>query len=142
MTIWYLLKVGNNCYRCRTCNETDKTIYQHREVMELALGRKLLRSEHIDHINGDGLNNKLNNLRICARQENARNITKRATASSRYKGVTFYKRDGNWQAKTMVNYKTIHLGYFNIEEEAAKAYDLFAIQNFGEFAKLNFPKEL
>jgi hypothetical protein len=119
--------------------ENKKTIYEHREVMEKILGRKLLSTEHVDHIDGNGLNNDPNNLRIASRLENIRNQRKKSgNRSSKYKGVNFYKRYSKWQSRATVNYKAVSLGYFDTEIEAALAYDKFVKENFGEFAKTNF----
>jgi len=60
--------------------------------------------------------------------------------SSMYKGVSWFKRTKRWMAYIKINQKRYYLGYFDIEEDAAKAYDVSAIERFGEFAKLNFPQ--
>jgi hypothetical protein len=135
---WKLLKTANKEYWYRTEGDSNN-IYQHREVMEKVIGRKLSKDENVDHIDGNGLNNDPSNLRICTHLENMRNRVKKSTPStSEYKGVTFNKRKSKWQAKTTVNYKTIHLGYYNNEVEAALAYDKFTKENFGKFANPNF----
>lgn len=89
-----------------------------------------------DHINGDGLDNRLCNLRICTRTENSRNQRPRG-GSSKYKGVCFDKSRGKWIAGIKINYKRKNLGRFKLEEEAAKAYNNAAKKHFGEFARLN-----
>ena len=135
---WKILRTSTKEYWYRT--EGDKNIiYQHREKIENIIGRKLSKDETVDHIDGNGLNNDLSNLRICTHLENMRNRVKKKTpSSSKYKGVTFNKRKNKWQAKTTINYKTIHLGYYSDEVEAAKAYDNFTKEKFGNFAKPNF----
>lgn len=92
----------------------------------------------IDHIDGDGLNNQKINLRKCTRLQNSFNrIKQNRKATSNFKGVYWYKSRNCWRAQIMFNRKTIPLGYFNIEESAAIAYNDAAIKYFGEFAKLN-----
>lgn len=121
-------------------SENKKTIYQHREVLEAKLGRKLLKTERVDHIDGNGLNNDPENLRLATPLQNSRNQKKKTgKITSQYKGVSLFKRDNKWQSKATVNYKTIHLGYFEQEVDAAIAYDAFVKVEFGEFAKPNFP---
>ncbi len=101
-------------------------------------------SETNDHINNDCVDNKKDNLRFCSVLENNRNTRKRKTfrgkkTSSKYKGITWYKKYNKWLAQIMLNKKQLHLGYYTEEIDAAKAYDESAIKHFGEFAKLNFP---
>jgi hypothetical protein len=91
----------------------------------------------VDHIDGNGLNNCRSNLRICTIVENQRN-SKGWSKTSRYKGVSWSKKN-KWASAISLNFKRIHLGYFDNEIEAAKAYDKKAAELFGEFAYLNFP---
>lgn len=109
-------------------------VRMHRVIMNAPTGVQ------VDHINHNGLDNRRSNLRLCSSAENQ--YGKRAIPhSSRFKGVTWNKRDKKWQALIMKNGKTTSLGYFTSEYEAAKAYDKAAALIFGEFAKLNFETE-
>lgn len=118
---------GKYPYRlCRKCLQ-----YEHRLVAGAVKGQL------VDHINGDTLDNRLENLRLCSIKENSRNVRGRE-GTSRYKGVYFQKRARKWCASIRVDYKLIYLGLFELEEKAAEAYDLAAISHFGEFAKPNF----
>lgn len=92
----------------------------------------------VDHRNGDGLDNRRDNLRYATR---ARNTANRASVggSSRFKGVSWSKRDKIWYANICVNYRTIYLGTYRNEEDAARAYDAAAKKYFGAFARPNFP---
>jgi hypothetical protein len=99
----------------------------------------------IDHVNGFGFDNRRKNLRIATHQENMRNRRKNTAMTSRFKGVYCESTRSSfrpWRAAMSVNRKTIHLGRFFTEEDAARAYDSAAILHHGEFARLNFPNEL
>lgn len=92
-----------------------------------------------DHRDGDGLNNLRSNLRKASKSQNAANSLKREGYSSPFRGVSFRKDKGKWQARVRVERVRKHIGYFTDEQEAARAYDCAALEHFGEFAKLNFP---
>jgi hypothetical protein len=96
----------------------------------------------VDHINGNGLDNRKENLRVVTVVENARNSRgKVRSRKSQYKGVSFcIGRKSPWRATIEAGgHGQKHLGYFSTEEEAARAYDQAAAEVFGEFAFLNFP---
>jgi hypothetical protein len=108
-----------------------------RAIMDLAASDKRV----VDHINGDSLDNRRCNLRVCSRAENMRNVKLRRTSISGYKGVSHTKEWG-WRVKLQVNGKVISGGTFLTSAEAAKAYDELAIKYHGEFARLNFPERI
>lgn len=94
---------------------------------------------HIDHINGNRLDNRRSNLRTCNNAENCRNSVKKP-GSNKFKGVYFEKnskRKNKYQASIVVDYKKIHLGRWPTEAEAAKAYNFWAAHYHGEFARFN-----
>jgi hypothetical protein len=76
----------------------------------------------LDHINGDGTDNRLCNLRPCSQAENTQNLGPNKRNSTGFVGVTFSKRDGRWRAQIRANYKQFNLGSFNSPEDAALAY--------------------
>ena len=92
----------------------------------------------IDHINGDPLDNRIANLRICNSRQNSHNISARRSASG-FKGVATTKR-GNFVAQIKAEGVNRYLGVFSKAEDAARRYDAVASIAFGEFANLNFPK--
>ncbi len=108
-----------------------KTIRMHRVL----IGCK----EHVDHIDGDGLNNQRSNLRVATRSQNAMNCRKRNMASSAFKGVSRCPRAviRPWLARVTAGYRTEFIGSFELETDAACAYDAAAKLEHGEFARLN-----
>lgn len=112
----------------------NKNLFMHTLITDCPKNRK------VDHKNGDGLDNRKVNLRICTQAQNIANQKLSRKNTSGYKGVSFFKygkRIRRWVAKVTVNYKQKHLGYFSSEKEAAVAYNKGARKFFGEFAKLN-----
>lgn len=96
--------------------------------------------DEIDHVNRVYFDNRIENLREATRTTNCRNRKGWGT-HSKYKGVVRSKRGRPWTTTISINSKTYHLGTFNCEIEAAKAYDIAAIKNDPEFTNTNFPKE-
>jgi len=89
----------------------------------------------VDHINGDTLDNRKDNLRLCTQGENSKN-RRAQIGTSVYKGVGYEKKAGKWRARIRDNYKHIFLGYFDTPEEAAEAYQDAARLRHGEFASI------
>ena len=83
----------------------------------------------IDHKNGDSTDNRLSNLREVTRGQNSRAFCKKKKGtSSKYRGVSLNNRSGLWCSRIMKRYKSIHIGYFGSEEEAAIAWNKKAIE--------------
>ncbi len=115
----------------------DAPIYclRKRNDRHISLHREILTPEDglcVDHVNGNGLDNRRPNIRPCTQLENSRNKKKRARNG--YKGITLNR--GKWQAR--VSDKNV--GRFDSPEEAARAYDEAARRLHGQFARLNFPE--
>ncbi|MBG9769668.1 hypothetical protein ABD75_11005 [Bacillus vallismortis] len=91
----------------------------------------------VDHRNHDTLDNRRANLRLCSIGENNRNRKYSKHNTSEYKGVGWHKTNGRYRARIKFNGKSIHLGYFKTEIEAAEAYNKAAIKFHGEFAEIN-----
>lgn len=105
-------------------------IKMHRYIMNAPTGMV------VDHKNGDGLDNRRSNLRICTQGKNSLNRRKNKNGKqSQYKGVWI---NGNkWAATLRVSGKNHYIGKFLTERDAALAYNDMAIKYFGEFANLN-----
>lgn len=111
-----------------------KLLYMHRLIMNIGPGQQVDHREHYE----DYIDNQKSNLRLCTNAENQYNQRKQLKkTSSQYKGVHWNKQRCKWQVRINVNRKTNHLGLFIDEDEAARTYNVAAIEHFGEFAKLN-----
>jgi len=91
-----------------------------------------------DHKDRNPLNNQKNNLRVATYSQNCRNVAKKPNTISKYKGVSFHKTKKKWIASIRKDRTLIHLGYFELETDAAKAYDAKAKEIDKDFAVLNF----
>lgn len=95
------------------------------------------KGEHTDHINGNKLDNRKVNLRRCSLSENARNRKPQQGYTSQYKGVSWSKISQKWAVRIGVDHKSIPLGLFDSEIDAACVYNAAALKYHGEFASLN-----
>lgn len=130
---WYF----NGRYAVRTPHKARgaKPIRMHREIM------KAPDDLEVDHINGEKLDNRIVNLRLCTHSQNSKNTSKSSRNTSSYKGVG--KSSVNrWQARIRVDGELLFLGSFESKEDAAKAYNEAALRHHGRFAKLNIIKEI
>lgn len=129
----WLMTKNNYAVRYEYRNGETFQFLMHRQIMGYPIDME------IDHINGDKLDNRKLNLRICSRAENDRNSRPHRDGSSKFKGVSrIGKRSKGkpWRARIWGG-KEIVIGYFLTEEEAAIAYNVKAKELFGEFAYLN-----
>lgn len=131
---WHSSVQKRGVYAMRMASRKQKPrkhILLHREIMKHVMGRDLLPKEWIDHIDGNPLNNRRSNLRICDNRLNQANAKHHVDAKSPLKGTCFDKQKGKWKAYS--NRK--HLGHFDTPEEAHEAYCLAALDEYGEFAR-------
>lgn len=108
-----------------------KTETLHRVIMSAPPGLV------VDHINGDRLDNRRENMRVCTIAQNCRNSRGRANRIEPYKGISRLS-SGRWKATVFCDGTGYYLGVYDTPEEAGRAYDRKATELFGEFAGLNF----
>lgn len=92
----------------------------------------------VDHQDGDGLNNRRENIRLATDAQNSSN-RHLPIGTSKFLGVCWNKKSSKWQASIKKHDRSTYLGMFEKEEDAARAYDAAATRIHGEFACLNFP---
>jgi hypothetical protein len=151
---WYASKCGKSIYAEKRLSDKQmfelnnyleknnknivlkKILLMHRLIMDAGPGT------FVDHIDGNGLNNKKENLRFCSKSQNSQNKSKKTNSYSVYKGVFKLKQKNlkkTWRAYIFDSdvKKRITIGYYETEQDAAIAYNQKAIELYGEFAKLN-----
>lgn len=89
--------------------------------------------EILDHIDGDGTNNRISNLREATIYQNGWNAKKSSRNKSGYKGVSFNREKNKWRAAIRINKRDILIGYYKSIEDAAQAYQKASAQYHGEF---------
>lgn len=132
---WYAFPGRHTFYAGTNIRRDDRQVQlaMHRLLLGLGFGDKRFG----DHVDGNGLNNRRQNIRIATRGQNGANRRSAKGSSSRFVGVSFNKYHKKWTAKI----RTRWLGYFETEVEAAAAYNEAALHSHGEFARLNDLRE-
>ena len=123
-----LYAVWPNGYVARTVDR--KAVYLHRVIMCAELGQV------VDHINGNPLDNRKSNLRICTQSDNLCNTSMRRDNKSGVKGVSFAKHVKKWCAQIKYKGEKFHLGYFDNIDDAAAAYQKAALKLHKEFSRI------
>jgi HNH endonuclease len=136
---WRLSKNQENKLYAKRAFSQDgwvRQVYLHHEVLGMISPP---RGYVVDHINGNGLDCRRENLRLCTQAQNLQNKPPKKNSRSRYKGVTIYesKKGYRYYARITKNRKTHCLGKFKDEYTAMAMYNAWSYQLFGRFAYLN-----
>lgn len=124
---WHYSKSG---YAIRTVSYKPRiSAYMHKIIVPF--------EGSVDHINGNRLDNRKQNLRRCSHKENCRNQKLRVDSASGFKGVCWITSKRKYRAYINDSGKQIFIGYFSSALEAAKAYNKKSQELFGEFARPN-----
>jgi hypothetical protein len=102
----------------------------HREII------KCPKSYFVDHINGNTLDNRKENLRVCTRSENIRNQKTRIDNTTGFKGVGYDKSRNKYKARIKITGKYLFLGRFESPDEAYIAYCKASKKYHGEFGRI------
>lgn len=134
---WYAARGSDGRWyawgRPRTGRRNWTRIKMHRLLLDAP------KAAMVDHLNGDGLDNRRDNLRLCTNEQNQQNSGARK-GSSRFKGVSWNARKRKWRVAFRALGQFYYVGYFSDETEAARAYDEAILKICPEFARLNFPE--
>ncbi len=131
---WSAHKSGKNWYASTNVpngSGRQRTVKMHQLIKPAPPGLER------DHRDGNGLNNRRKNLRVCRHANNCRNQSVSASSRSGVKGVDFHKNSGKWRARITVNWKVQHIGYFETRNAARDAYNTAAKKLHLSFARLN-----
>jgi len=128
---WFAHVRPRTVYVCSS-SKKGTTVYLHRHIMDAPDDMQ------VDHIDGDGLNNRRSNLRLATSAQNNANALRAANATG-YIGVSF-REGGRYQARGRKDGIRYSIGMYDTAEEAARAYDEWTLKAYGPFAVLNFPQ--
>lgn len=130
---WQCHTSGHNSYA--THGSKKHSFSMHRHIMARVTGRPLVKGEIVDHINGNSLDNRRNNLRLCTHAQNIHNQRLSQRNTSGYKGVSYSKKRKKWSAEIKADNVRYKLGHFDTPEAAHEAYCTAATKLFGDFAR-------
>lgn len=127
---WYLV----NGYAARpgkmVNGRREPIVWMHRVIAETPKGKET------DHINGNRLDNRKENLRVCTATENRRNVGVKKNSLTGIKGVRLETRTGRFTTRIQIGSGRLHIGTFETAKEAAEAYNEAALKYHGEYAKI------
>lgn len=144
-------KIWNVRYAGASAGHINKTSNESLKYLEIGLDYRIYKAHRlaflymtgklppenisVDHIDGDGLNNRWANLRLATCSQNCGNARLPKNNTSGFKGVSYVKAICRYHAYITVNRRRTNLGFFDTPEEAAAAYKTAAQKHFGEFSR-------
>lgn len=132
--LWLYQLCGNWCYIAAGKGYAGGTVKGERVYMHIEIGRKIGLQGRIDHKDGNGLNNKRDNLREATSSQNSMNRGMSSRNTTGYKGVTYHVHNKKYMASIRVDSKNKFLGYYSTPEEAHIAYKEASEKYFDEYA--------
>lgn len=123
---WYLSNKGYPITRV----SREKQMFLHRYLLNTS------EDKQTDHIDGNPLNNTMDNLREVTHQQNIFNSKVREDNTSGVTGVSWFKQRRKWRARIAIDGKEKHLGLFTSKEEAVEAREKAEIKYFGEYRRI------
>ena len=141
---WYLNKAQWKKYKLhyfyndRVIDGVKYTITLHRFIMGCTRGDGKI----VDHISGNTLDCSKSNLRICSHKENIRNSKVRVNNTCGFKNVQWHKAAQKWQVRICIDDKAYYMGLYEDKDKAAYVADIGLLYLFGDYARLNNPREL
>lgn len=136
---WHTKRVAKKRYaagRLIPGRKDAQIVQMHRLIMGVLKNRRIT----VDHINGNGLDNRRENLRLCSIHQNSHNAVR--ITSHGFVGISYQKAHNKWRASICYKGKRIYLGEYDQPEEAAAVYDSHARKYYGPMAKVNFPRKV
>ena len=127
---WFAHKHRNTFYAERASSKKDNPDFKQHIVKMHRLITSCPNNMQIDHVNGNGLDNRKENLRIVTNRENGQN--RHEITSSKYNGVRWHKASSKWEAQIKFNGKNRYLGVFDNELDAATAYRVACVYLTGK----------
>lgn len=139
---WSISKPGHRrtTYAMANLRDSDGSYYperMHRLIMKAGKSTGVI----VDHINGDGLDNRKENLRIVTSSQNATNVEMTRGNTSGYKGVSYRKERNKWKTEIRKDYKTVFSSMSSCLHLAGLKYNQEAMRIHGEYVWLNEVKE-
>ncbi len=128
---WSVFAFGSERCRYVARREDERTILMHRQLLDAPKGLT------VDHEDGNGLNDRRYNLRLCTYGQNRFNSHHPKRSATGYRGV-YLTGDGRFKVMISLSTKKTYLGTFDDPIEAARVFDAAALAHRGQFTQLNF----
>jgi hypothetical protein len=126
----WMISDSGYAYRRVWEGKRQVAIMMHRVILDIARQDPQV----VDHINGNNVDNRRSNLRICTRMQNGCDRGAQRNNTTGYKGVTFRKESGKFMAQISSDGKRKYLGLYSTPQEAHAAYCVAALELHGEFS--------